>query len=209
MLLQTTYGQENFQSGSSKTYLFTMPTTAFPGKEVNVAVAAKDVHAGIRVVQSQPPVPAATGMVAEVGKWTTTTYEMPEGRLLKLFMMRNTPDFGTMRVGANLLLRVRSGAALRRVGAILVGHPRATYTRAWTEGRFDILSVAQARALGAAIPRHFEPSYDQTMVSRGYEIVEIEPEHEAPPVPHAQVVTSSRGEEVVVTSVRRRRALEL
>jgi len=213
VLLQTTTGYENVPGGSAKSYVFTMPSTGFPipDKETNLGVAAKGRDSRIATISAQASVQAVPGMAGDPGKWITATYDVPENRLLKIFATRNTggSNFGSMRILASMIIRMRPGAALRRVGTILTGHARATYSRVWTEGRFDILTLAQAHALGVTVPRHFEAQFAETMVRRAFEIVVIEPETASVPVLQTRVVTTSQGQAVTVTTARRRRALDL
>jgi hypothetical protein len=207
MLIGATTGHENFQSGSAKSYLFVTPTRRFPGKEMHIGVAAK-AQGAIRQTGSPQTVPAAPGMRPEMGRWTTCNYDVPEGTLLKLFAVRSG-GFGSMRVQGSLFLMVREHAAFRRVQTILTGHPKAAYSRVNIEGRFDLLTVDQAVALGAVVPNHFRTSFEEGMVRRAFEIIEIDREVAAPPINHVEVVENSQGEAVEVVRRRRGRALDL
>lgn len=213
MLISTTTGFENFQSGSTKSYVFLVPTRAHQllNKEVHLFIAARagvTSPSAIRAVGSPASVPAAPGHIAETGKWTTATYDIPEGSVLKVFCNRSN-GFGSMRVSANMLLRVRRNAALLRIGTILTGYPKATFTRVWTEGRFDIVSPAEAHLLGVNIPPQYLGSYSESSVSRAFEVITVDREISSASTTTVQVLENSSGEQVEVTGLRKTRALDL
>lgn len=207
MLISTTTGFENFSAGSAKSYLFTVPTRAAPGKEQHIGVSARS-GGGINTIGMPSTVPAAPGFVEETGKWTSATFEVPDGQVLKLFAQRSG-GFGSMRIMASMFIRTRRHAALRKIGTILTGHPKATYTRVWTEGRFDILTLEQAAELGILVPPHFAHTYAQTMTSRAFEVVEVEREISAPAVTVVSMVQNSAGEAIEVRTNRKSRALDI
>lgn len=207
MLVQATTGFENFQNGGAKAHLFVVPTQRFPGKELHIGIAARSGGV-VRQIGFPQTIPAAPGMRPEMGQWTQGNYEVPEGMVLKAFAHRSG-GFGTMRVQASMFLRMREQAAYRRIGTILTGNPKASYTRVWIEGRFDILTLAQAREHGINVPTHFSHSFDTTMTSRAFDIIEVESEVAAAPQQQVAMVVNAQGEEVQVRTVRRNRALEL
>lgn len=208
MLIATCTGSENFETGSAKSHLFLVPDR--PGdKEVHIGVAAKNGKGNVRTIGAGGRVGASRTIRQEIaGTWSNTNYDVPEGRVLKLFGTRSG-GWGSVRVQANLLLRLRATAPLYRVGAILTGHPSATYNRAVTEGRFDILGLDEALALGVPIPTTFRHSFEDVMTRRMFEIVQVERESAAAPQVVTTVVENSQGEQVAVTVRRRGRALDL
>lgn len=213
MLISTTTGFENFQSGSAKSYVFVVPSSAHSllSKEAHIFIAARagaNSPSSIRSVGSPVSVPAAPGFIAETGKWTTATFDVPEGTILKVFCSRSG-GFGSMRVSANMLLRVRRNAALLRIGTILTGYPKATYTRAWTEGRFDIIGAEEAHLLGIAIQPQYLSSYSESSINRAFETIVVDREVSGAATATVQVVENSSGEQVQVTGFRKARALDL
>ena len=206
-LLQTTTGFETFAQSSAKVYAFHMPTRQFPGKENNLSVVARG-GGGIQAVGVPNQFPPAAGIRPEMGKWTTQTFDIPEGALVKVFAHRSA-GFGQMRVMASMVLRIRAQAALRRVGAILTQNSKAVITRANFEGRFDILRVHEAQALGAIIPPTFANTFEEHAVRRAFEITELQAELLPPEIIEHRVVENTSGEQTAVTTVRRRRAIDL
>lgn len=206
-LLQTTTGFETFAQSSAKVYAFHMPSRQFPGKENNLSVVARSGSA-IQSVGAPNQFPPAAGLRPEMGKWTTQTFDIPEGALVKVFAHRSA-GFGQMRVMASVILRIRAQAALRRVGAILTQNSKAVITRANFEGRFDILRPHEAQAMGAVIPPNFANTFEDHAVRRAFEIAELQPEILPPEIIEQRTVESTSGEQTQVTTVRRRRAIDL
>lgn len=208
-LLQTTTGFENFSSGSAKVYVFSLPTPAFPGNESNLHLLSRAGVSGVRAVGTATAAPAAPGVPYDRGKWTTQTFDIPEGMVLKVFANRSTSAFGQMRIMANMAIRMRAQGPLMRLSAILTQHQNATYTRANIEGRFDILTLEEALALGASIPSTFHATYGRGMTSRAFEITQMEREVTSRAAVRVRTIENSQGEAVVVTDSRRGRALDL
>lgn len=209
MLISTTTGFENFESGSAKSYVFVAPSQATRiQRELHLGVAARSGADGISAVGAPQSIPAAPGFIEETGRWTTATYEVPEHTILKLFAQRNG-GFGSMRIMASLFVRMRKEAAVRKIGTVLTAHPKATYSRVWLEGRFDILTLEQAMALGVVVPPSFAHTYAQTMVNRAFEFVEVSRELSAPAQQVVSTVQNSAGETVEIRNNRKARALDL
>jgi hypothetical protein len=208
MLIQCTTGFENFPNSSAKAHVFVVPTARMLGKEMHIAVACKGVYPGLRKVGVETKQPAAHGLRRELGEWTTASYEVPNGMLLKIFGTRSG-GWGGMRVMANQIIRPRADAALRRISVILTGHERASLARASIEGRFDLVPLAEALLSGVAVPPSFRPSFDETMQQRAFEYHEIEPELRSIPTTQTRVVTNAAGEDREVSTSVRRRALDL
>lgn len=200
-------GFETFPSESARVLAFHMPTRQFPGKELNMGVAAKS---GQIITKLGPPqdFPCAPNYKRELGQWTRQNYALPEGCVIKIFSTCN-PPFGQMRVMANLLVRMRANAALVRIGAILTNNPVATISRAVFEGRFDVISASDGIALGAAIPMHFLQSYENVWTRRAFEIAVVEPENAPIPQQQATKVENSVGEIVTVVKTVRRRMIDI
>ncbi len=211
-LLNVTIGMENFNSGSAKVNVFHIPTVTHPGmrKELPIGQLERAHGMGVNLVGTSSTAPAARNMIAETGQWTTKTWSVPEGFLVKVFGSRNSTAFGALKISANLIIRLRPQAALRRVQAILTGDERATITRATIEGRFDIMQPDDPTlGLLAPIPAHFMRFYEQGMVRRMFEFNEMSSELAPVATVVAVPVQNTAGETVVVPAVRRPRALQL
>lgn len=208
MLIQCTTGFENFSNGSAKAHVFVVPTARMLGKELHISIAAKGAYAGLRKVGVETRQPAAPNLRRELGEWTTTSYEVPEGMILKVFGNRSS-GWGGVRVMANQFLRVRSDAALRRVSVVLSGNPQASLSRAHIEGRFDLVTLSEALLVGVTVPPSFRPAFDESMQRRAFEYQEVSPEMRSVAVAETRVVTNSAGEERQIGTTTRRRALDL
>jgi hypothetical protein len=209
MLLTATTGFVNLPNGSAKVHLFVVPTLEHPfsGKEVNIGIAAKQ-KLGIRVQGAVVKLPAAPGLRDETGTFTQATYDLPEGTVVKVFGLRSG-GFGEMRVMASQFIQMRQQAAFRRMSAVLITHERVAFNRAPIQGRFDLLSPGDARNLGVQVNPMYEGQFYEGLVSRMFEIAELEPEIAAPARITPETVTNSKGEEVVVARTRKGRALDL
>lgn len=205
MLLQATLGNENFPTGSSKVFLFHTPTTrhAGKGKEVNIYSCDLAQRQGQSVT-----VPAAPRYIDKFGKWTTTSFDVPEGIILKIYGQRKA-EWLSERIIGQMFIQPREGAAYRRVGAILTGWEHAAFTHANIEGRFDILTMPEAAAQGATIPGHFVKYFTDRWTSRMFEITTVDGEIEARQMIGTDTVINTRGEEVEVRAPRRGRAIDL
>jgi hypothetical protein len=208
MLIQCTTGFENFSTSSAKAHVFVVPTARMLGKEMHIAVACKGVYPGLRKVGLETKQPAAPGLRRELGEWTTASYEVPEGMLLKVFGTRSG-GWGSQRVMSNQFIRVRADAAMRRINVILTGNERAALARASIEGRFDLVTLSEALLMGVAVPPSFRPGFDEAMQRRAFEYHEVEPELRSVAVAQTRVVTNAAGEEREVSTNIRHRALDL
>lgn len=215
MLLQTTIGHENWQTGSTKAHLFVCPTTQFrlpTGQEVHLWMLAKSGGPGSpRITSVGAPVtsPAGAGLKPEiVGKWTSSVYEVPDDVLLKYMVYRSTPQGART---ASIPLRTRSEAALRRIAIQTIPNPRATASHLYVEGRFDILSVEDMVALGYRPPAHYLPTFRREVWGRlpFISVGEISPEIHAAVRVVTKTVRNSEGETVAIPEARRGRALDL
>lgn len=208
MLLYAMMGMENLPDASAKSHVFVVPTARLPfgGKETHLGIAAKQRN-GISATGVQT-LPAAPGLRDETGRWTQGNYTIPEGTLLKIFGQRSGA-FGQMRVSASMFIQLREDAAFQSVATRLSGHQKAAFTTAPVQGRFDILTVEQARALGAEVPPVFEGQFNELLVSRVFQLTVMEGERATAPVTTAKTISNSHGEEVVVQTTRKARALDL
>lgn len=210
MLLQTLTGQETFGETSAKAFIFHVPTTAIrgTGKELHLGVVAKAGIPGFSRVGPATTFPIAPGYLIELGMWTRATYDVPEGAVLKIYAQKAL-GFSQRRVMAAMLLRVRSTAALQRVSAILTGNTVASISRANFEGRFDILTVNEAMALGANIALSYLNTFSTQEVARAFEVQELEVAMSAPVRVTAKAVENAAGERVVVPTARRGRIIDV
>lgn len=212
MIVTTTSGNVNLERTSAKVCLFQVPTDAHrrDGKEAHAFLVAREQGGCISTVGSPRFYEAVSGYRTEFGKWVMNTLEVEEGVLLKLYMNRKTQDNvpGRMR-SASMLLQSREGAALLRITCTLPQDDRMQLSTVRTEGRFDVLDVRQAEALGAKVPPAFRLSFEPEAANGMFYVEEIEPERS--PRPHVSVRTSV-DDEGKVTRTRTRhpgRALDI
>ena len=213
MLITITFGNENFQRSNSKYQLFGVACGQIGGWDpVQKHLWMLDCQDGlISQHGAQTKVDAAPGYKAEFGKWTTRQYQVPEGLLIKLYGKRKLAEMVSGReTQACMFLQVREGAPLIRVTARLTGDERAnSHTITMFEGRADILTLDEAQALGARLPRHQREQFADYNVETLYSVRVLSPETEGRVVPQAREIENTQGERVRVTVPRRRRAIDL
>lgn len=219
MLIQTVIGNENWSSGTTKFHMFVCPTTQFPlnGKEEHLWMVAQGARRGmgngpaVQVVGAPRVVPAGEGLKPEIcGKWTEQVYDVPENVLLKVMVMRTTSNPAGQRA-ANILLRMREGAALRRLTVDTIPNAKATLRRLTIEGKFDVMELAQAAELGFRPAPQYLPSFmPGRLVNMPYiAIRELTQQASAAPRVVRRVVENQNGEAVSIPVVHRPRALDL
>ena len=209
MMINTTTGNENWETASAKVQLFFTPTTEFAGREIPVWRLSKGDNPSVHVTQrNNNRLAAAPGLIDTFGYWNTSSYEVPNGVLLKLFMQRKQIAGGP---GSNLMgslfIRMREQASLRRVTMRLTGDPRAAFTSVHTEGRFDIFGLTQAETLGAVVDK-FRNMHNPDVRDLLFEC-EVLGEGTPPPINQNHEIENSQGNVVVVREIRPRRALDL
>lgn len=143
-------GHESYDKGLVKLHAFVPNQTMCQGQGLPVGLASKipdrclvSVHAG-RSVQAIKELPEAQG-----GGWTQRTLQAKEGLVLQLFGSRRA-RWNSLLSSSNAYIRMRSSAALRKLTIPTLQIPGHSELHEVTvEGRFDVLSLAEAEALGA------------------------------------------------------------
>lgn len=215
MLLQVTTGNEAFRAGSCKYHAFIVKTQRHPmpppHSEVHINIATTKGLFGTRRV-SGTRIPSASGMV-DMGAWVQGVYDLPDGMVIKLWGHRSLSG---RAVGASqqsnaigaLLLRIRSGAALRRVTCNTVPDSLSNNVPVRLEGRFDFVSLAEAGRLGVPLTVDLTKQLASPMTRNLFQMEVLDAETETAAVQTTQVVQTD-GERVVVPVAKRPRAINL
>lgn len=214
MLIKAITGQENFMGASAKAHLFVC-TPAKDGnryKETNI-LNGESAGLGVTTISKRRLLATSYGpalsLAASCNLFIVGDYDIANGTLLKLVVNRHTAAFGEMRVMANIILRVRETAAYRCVTFNLTGNKNAALQKVEVEGRFDILTLAQARKAGVAIPVHLEHYYSDNYVRRALTFKEIYPELAPVEVKETKVIEKEDGKKIEIETVRKVRKLKL
>lgn len=209
MLLSVTSGSENFPDvGVSKFYTFYTPCREHSGTEAHIGQRAKMRQANLIPSGFPQGHPAAPGFIDHYGRWTMSTYDVANGVMLKIFasMKRHGVSRATTM---NQLIRVRAGAALRRINFRTLGWSKGAFAVVHVEGRFDLLTVEEATRLGVVIPESFVGTY-RPMQPNGLLTCDVlDAETVSEPVLADRMITNTAGEAVAVPAAYRRRALDL
>lgn len=182
--ITVTTGKEARDEVYAKQYVFWVPRSG--ADECFIGDAAGDSTSGITAMGTVSKVPAITGQNYLRGSWLTTQVNCPNGAVLKISGTLKAQRLALPRTG-NLLVRVREDGPMHRVKFPTLQQPANQQdgtggsSLQWAEvvGRFDILDIAQAEALGVTIKTMFRPSYSEHAVSI-FTIDVLEPARRAP-----------------------------
>jgi len=214
MLVLTTYGNENFQHSSAKYHVFACRCnenrTLNPAQK-HLWIVGKEGDLGVSNHGSRNTVPAAPGYRQEFGKWTTAQYDVPEGLILKLFGMRKLQEMVNGRhTTASMLVATRAEAALIRVEGNLTADHRATTSRVVLfEGRADVLEINEGVRRGVITNDRDVQQFASFNQDALFTVTLLQDELAAAPVQQVTTVENTQGERVQVTTIRRRRAIQL
>lgn len=207
--IETMLGTENFPGGmASKVWLFFAPSRAYPVAtgESPIFAAAKARTHGISQLRAGGRIAACEGGTDQLGWFSQTSYQVPEGAIFKLFAMRKAG--GQQRI-ACIFIRSRAEAALCRFKVALTGYHRATMREAWVEGRFDHLSLAEAKALGVKVLPMYEKMFNPIVANAMISSMELSSQVRAAVVEEVRQVVNSDGQAVTVEQTRRKRMLDV
>lgn len=210
MLITVMTGKEIFPERETQIYAFFVPSNQFPGNGVHLFQKAKEPFADkpVRTNGSANMVSARNGYRQDLaGFWTTQVFDIDENVILKI--IGRVSARGVSYQGG-CLLQARQGAPLIRVEIPLTGRSDAPFSVAYVEGRFDVLAAPQALQEGATglstmdVKAFMPVNRDRVMRVR-----ELSPETQGRVVVASKVVENAAGEQVQVSSARRRRRIDV
>ena len=120
------------------------------------------------VTQTSYPQMSASisGTRAEVGgRMTSAEYSIKSGTVLRVYVKINK-GYGKLPESACFYIKVRQGAAYRRVEVNTFQSLSAVFSKAVIEGSFDMLSFDEATAEGVKTNDKFKRLYDSINTSR-------------------------------------------
>jgi hypothetical protein len=166
--IETLTGDINLRYGSAKAFVFYSPRAFNAGAaEQHLGIAAKSPQTSSVVRKISPfgiVTPSVSGYAPEVGgKMIRMSYEVANGEVLKVFGQRRA-GAGKLTMTACQFLRVRDTAALTEVTVRLLSDPSVTEPFAKVVGRFDLISLEEAKALGVKVLPQFEKMFHQSSV---------------------------------------------
>jgi hypothetical protein len=95
----------------------------------------------------------------DLGGWYVNNYEIPNGTMLTVFAQASAAEFGGRSRAFKQVIRLREGAPLIKLSLELSRNPRANLREAYVTGRFDVLTLEEAKARGAIINPRMEFYY--------------------------------------------------
>jgi hypothetical protein len=154
------------------------------------------------------------GSMVDFGTWWQSVYEVPDGLILKVFGQRTMRASSYGARGGNLtqtgalLIKTRADAALRSIQCQTTGNTRATFSDVRIEGRFDVLSLRDAVQQGVIINMSYAKQFvaHQDIAALFRETL-MDAEIAAPAQAATVTVRNDEGNEVQITTRKRRRAI--
>lgn len=214
MLITCTTGNENLEAAAAKSFTFHVLPNVAEARDAEQSIfrASRDAgRPGVTLHGASQWHDAVPGFRDEFGKWSTTTYDVRPGEVLKVFGQRKLATQGPGRLlNASVYFQVQDYAPLVRMTMATTGDPRCAFTSVVSiEGRLQVLMPEDLRGLGINVCPAFRPQMDPDVVSTVFCAVELEP-GTAPAIRHEQRhTTDNQGREVVVNRRRRARAIDL
>lgn len=211
MVVKTMSGSETRNSGNAKVHVFWCPTPEERVKFGDVGETflnnAKRMR-GDLTQMSFAQENAFPGLRKELGTWKTQVWNLPEGMILKVFASTKT-NWNTLMNRGTLYLRVRDGAAFRRILIPLTGAEGARFTHASLEGSVDILTLDEVKGYGINVAPQFEPMCGQAAVRKTFQFEELQPEKSPKALRTTTTIQTDEGKEKVIVSRKRRRSMDL
>lgn len=139
--------------GVVKFHAFLAKSPAFNAEPMFLWQAAKN-SAYVRLIRKGPytvafrHIPNTPNL--NPGGWTESTYDIPEGSILRLYATR---PLNRVQRSASTFLKVRGGAAYRTITMPTTGHPQCNVREVSIQGNFDLLPFAEAIDQGVKIDR--------------------------------------------------------
>jgi len=114
---------------------------------------------GAQFSEAIPGTPPAIG-----GRRITQGFAVKEGEILKAFV-NVKGRYGKIPRSASMFLRVRAGAAFRRIKFKMIDAEEGDFEYAEIEGTFDLITTEEALALGVHIPTAYRSFSDPSNIA--------------------------------------------
>jgi hypothetical protein len=131
-----------------------------------------------------------------------TSYEVTNGEILKVFGQRRA-GAGKLTFSACQFLRVRDTAALVELTVRLLSDPIVAEPYAKIVGRFDLITLDEAKSLGVKVLPHFEKMFSQGVVEDLIVAHVLDPEKAK-----VETIQKEDGTTALVTVQKRRRFIK-
>lgn len=190
MLLSTTYGSEAF-ANPNRSVTIAVYSKSQPGDDEPRPLfnAARDPKSNISLRNTN--VNPASGLNPAHGEWTTTSYDLPEGSLVKVWVQHKY-ETDIVYDETFFLLMIRQAAGLKQLGIRLTEHERALTGWAYYEGRFDIIDPEDFTQLDITyLPGEVYGSEAYCDISDNFRIEILEPGNVFVPPRHEAITTRS------------------
>jgi hypothetical protein len=210
MLISTTFGNETFENDSHKYHLFACRSEFFPlinPSQKHLWLAAKQGDHSISRHGNMNVINAVPGGHEGMGKWTTTSYDVPDGFILKIFGSRSRrAGLGRSLIVANIFMQIRENGPMIRIVGGLSGDEKAVHSEVEVfSGRADILTDKEIGELGLETLR----PYNQQNVELLFTITELSSATGSKPQVVEDEIENTGGQKQVVKSIVRKRAIQL
>jgi len=208
--IETTIGRANTRTAITEMFIFYVPKKGMRGTvEAFLGKAAKDMarfpdcpisqYGTVMVVPSVSNIPEEVG-----GKTATVSYQIMDGTILKVFAKKRT-GWKTPMDSAVLYLRVREGAAKRRIAVPCQESNALASPEFYIKGNFDIIKAEDVVAEGGKVN-----VLSSTLAGREIDLLNIEvlePEKEPLKIKSVTMETS-KGEKTTISKVQTLRKIK-
>lgn len=206
-LLHLTAGKENHRDKSAQIQAF----LHVEGKECPVFVAPRKTDGPLHDKVTQIGTPqhraARPGISTDIGgAWVTCNYEIADNTLIKLTVAKSLPN---NRRNCMLFILMRDNAPLNRITIPLRLNRFSVIDEAVIEGRFDVLTLEQAKQRGASVIPAFERMFSDVMRNSMMRLEQREAAVAALPPVVTVTVQNDDGTERRVSRPGRRRTLDV
>jgi len=209
--IKVTTGNETVAQATAKVHVFHSPNREEWGmKETYLSAVARTNPEIVRKIGSPTQMDAVVGYISEIGgKWSTQTFEMRDGEILKVFASKKERWNEVIKT-ACVFLQIRPDAAFRVMRVKLLnisGRTRMPFAE--IAGRFDIISLNDAIGLGCTVMPQFYGLFTPAMATGLFEFEVREPEIKAKVIVEQKIIHSETGERRVFQAPRKGRSIEM
>jgi hypothetical protein len=193
MLIQFQYGTENGDHSEAKAHFFIWNGA----KELQIGIASQNDEFDVKLQAGQyAKHPALKGMPAEIGGHVVTaSYHLSEGTLFKLHASVK-PMQGFPKV-ASAMFRVREKGPLTKIVLPLLNTPQSVFSQLVTQGRFERISLDEAKAFGYRGISSFEKFFNEDAIEDTFDFEILDEGVAAPKVTVEEYKDTKTGEVVI------------
>jgi len=203
-MIRLQYGTENNISSEAKAHFFVWNGIA----EKQIGVATRDESFPVSLVAGQyAKNPACKDMTAEVGGCiVSAAFDVKEGTLFKLHA--NVKKYQGLPKCASVMLRARADGPLTELRLKLIDAPNSNFTELVSQGRFERITLDEAKAFGYRCAPAFEKFFNEDAIDDCFDFKVIDAGKPKAELTFEEYEDTQTGEKIIRTkAVERRRII--